>query len=54
MFLVTGIALPALPLHVHQRLGLGAFAVGLVSGAQFAASLFSRVGSGAFSDARRA
>jgi len=54
VFLVTGIALPALPLHVHQRLGLGAFAVGLVSGAQFAASLVSRVGSGAFSDARGA
>src|SRR5208337_1587100 len=54
VFLVTGIALPALPLHVHQRLGLGAFAVGLVAGSQFAASLVSRVWSGAYSDARGA
>ena len=54
VFLVTGIALPALPLHVHQGLGLGAFAVGLVGGSQFAASLVSRVWSGAYSDARGA
>ncbi len=54
VFLVTGVALPALPLHVHDRLGLGAFAVGLVGGAQFAASLVSRVWSGAYSDARGA
>ena len=44
VFLVTGVALPALPLHVHDGLGLGAFAVGLVDGSQFAASLVSRVG----------
>jgi MFS family permease len=50
VFLVTGIALPALPLHVQQRLGLGTFVVGIVSGAQFAASLISRVGAGAYSD----
>ena len=43
VFLITGVALPTLPLHVHQRLGFGAFAVGLVAGAQFAASLVSRV-----------
>src|SRR5271166_4961321 len=54
VFLVTGVALPALPLHIHQRLGLGTFAVGTVAGAQFAASLISRVGAGAFSDARGA
>ena len=54
VFLVTGVALPALPIHIHQRLGLGAFAVGTVAGAQFAASLISRVGAGAFSDARGA
>jgi MFS family permease len=54
VFLVTGVALPALPLHVHDRLGLGAFAVGLVGGSQFAASLVSRVWSGAYSDARGA
>ena len=54
VFLVTGVALPALPLYVHERLGLGAFAVGLVGGSQFAASLVSRVWSGAYSDRRGA
>ena len=38
-FLVIGLALPVLPLHVHQGLGLGTFVVGLVTGSQFAASL---------------
>src|SRR5882724_7878833 len=42
-FLVIGLALPVLPLHVHQDLGLSAFVVGLVTGSQFAASLVSRV-----------
>jgi hypothetical protein len=28
-FLVIGIAIPVLPLHVHQGLGLGTFIVGL-------------------------
>jgi hypothetical protein len=35
-FLVIGIAMPVLPLHVHDGLGLGTFAVGLVTGSQFA------------------
>jgi MFS family permease len=52
IFLVTGIALPALPLYVHDTLGLGAFAVGLVGGVQFLASLVSRVWAGVFSDKR--
>ena len=38
-FLVIGLALPVLPLHVHQGLGLSPFIVGLVTGSQFAASL---------------
>ncbi|HZT88378.1 MAG TPA: arabinose transporter [Stellaceae bacterium] len=50
IFLVTGLAIPALPLHVHERLGLGTFVVGLVSGAQFAASLVSRIWSGRYAD----
>jgi NAD(P)-dependent dehydrogenase (short-subunit alcohol dehydrogenase family) len=33
-FLVIGIALPVLPLHVHQDLGLSTFVVGLVMGSQ--------------------
>jgi len=41
-FLVIGLTLPVLPLHVHQGLGLGTFVVRLVAGAQFGASLLSR------------
>src|SRR5436305_5901014 len=53
-FLVVGIAMPVLPLHVHDGLGLGTFAVGLVAGSQFAASLVSRPWAGHFSDSRGA
>src|SRR3954469_24529099 len=53
-FLVIGLALPVLPLHVHKGLGLGTFVVGLVAGSQFAASLLSRVWAGHFSDRRGA
>ena len=51
-FLVTGMAMPVLPLHVHEGLGLGAFVVGLVAGAQFTASLLSRFWSGHYADSR--
>lgn len=51
-FLVIGLALPVLPLHVHQGLGFGTFMVGLVAGSQFAASLVSRVWAGRFADSR--
>lgn len=54
LFLITGMAIPALPLHVHQQLGLGTFFVGLVSGSQFAASLISRIWSGRYADRRGA
>src|SRR5258705_3481575 len=53
-FLVIGLALPVLPLHVHQDLGLGTFVVGLVAGAQFAASLLSRFWAGDYADSRGA
>lgn len=52
VFLVTGAALPALPLHIHGDLGFSAFVVGLVSGAQFAAALLCRLWSGTISDRR--
>ncbi len=52
VFLVTGAALPSLPLHIHDQLGFGPFMIGLVSGAQFAASLISRFWSGSVSDRR--
>jgi MFS family permease len=53
-FLVIGVAMPVLPLHVHSGLGFGAFVVGLVAGSQFAASLISRLWAGHFSDSRGA
>jgi MFS family permease len=53
-FLVIGIAMPVLPLHVHNGLGLGTFVVGLVAGSQFAASLLSRPWAGHYADRRGA
>ncbi|HVW57659.1 MAG TPA: arabinose transporter [Rhizobiaceae bacterium] len=50
-FIVIGAALPVLPLHVNHDLGFGTFVVGLVAGAQFAASVVTRVCSGSYSDA---
>jgi len=51
-FFVMGLALPVLPLHVHDDLGMGAFVVGLVAGCQFAASLVSRLWAGRITDTR--
>jgi len=53
-FLVIGVAMPVLPLHVYDGLGLGTFMVGLVAGSQFAASLVSRPWAGHYSDSRGA
>src|SRR5256712_9039879 len=53
-YLVIGLAMPVLPLHVHQGLGLGTFVVGLVAGSQFAASLISRLWAGHHADSRGA
>jgi MFS family permease len=53
-FLVIGVAMPVLPLHVHDGLGLGTFMVGLVAGSQFGASLISRPWAGNYSDRRGA
>jgi MFS family permease len=49
-FLIIGLALPVLPLHVHQGLGLSTFVVGLVGGGQFAAAIISRVWWGRYAD----
>jgi MFS family permease len=51
-FMVIGLAMPVLPLHVHDRLGLSTFVVGLVAGSQFTAALISRFWAGKFADAR--
>src|SRR5213596_1007337 len=53
-FLIIGLAMPVLPLHVHQGLGLGTFVVGLVAGSQFAAALVSRMWAGRHADTRGA
>jgi len=53
-FLIIGMALPVLPLHVHRGLGLSTFVVGLVTGSQFVASLISRVWAGHYADSRGA
>jgi MFS family permease len=54
VFLVTGFAIPVLPLHVHEVLGFGTFIVGVVTGIQFAASLISRIWAGRLADRRGA
>ena len=51
-FLVIGMAMPVLPLHVHEGLGLDTSVVGLVAGSQFAAAILSRVWAGRQSDTR--
>lgn len=50
-FLVIGAALPVLPLQVSHDLGFATLVVGLVAGAQFAASVATRIWSGTHSDA---
>jgi hypothetical protein len=50
-FIVIGLAIPVLPLHVHQGLGFGTFLVGLVAGSQFTAAILSRVWAGRDADA---
>jgi MFS family permease len=51
-FLMIGMALPVLPLHVHNVLGFGPFVVGLVAGGQFLAALVSRFWAGRLTDTR--
>jgi MFS family permease len=53
-FIVIGLAIPVLPLHVHQGLGLGTFLVGLVTGSQFGGAILSRVWAGRDADNRGA
>jgi MFS family permease len=53
-FMVIGMALPVLPLQVHNVLGFGTFVVGSVAGCQFVASLISRLWAGRLTDTRGA
>lgn len=49
-FLVIGMAMPVLPLSVHDELGFDTVMVGLVAGSQFAAALLSRPFAGSYAD----
>ncbi|MCA2018033.1 arabinose transporter [Vibrio tritonius] len=49
-FLVIGMALPVLPLYVHDELNFGPTIIGIVAGGQFLASLLSRLWAGGLSD----
>jgi MFS family permease len=49
-FLIIGMAMPVLPLHVHQELALSIFIVGLVTGTQFGVAILSRVWAGRYAD----
>ncbi len=49
-FLVIGMALPVLPLYVHDVLKFGPTTVGIVAGGQFVASLLSRLWAGRLAD----
>ncbi len=53
-YLIIGIPLPVLPVHVHRDLGLSTIVVGVIAGSQFAASLMSRMWAGHLSDTRGA
>jgi MFS family permease len=53
-YLIIGLAMPVLPLYVHQELGLNTFLVGVAAGVEFAAALLSRFWSGRYADTRGA
>lgn len=51
-FFAIGLLLSVLPLHIHDGLGFGALAVGIVGGAQSAATLLTRRNAGQLCDQR--
>lgn len=53
-FLTIGLPLPVLPLHLHDGLGLGPTAIGIVIGTQFATAVSTRAWAGSFADTRGA
>src|SRR3954469_26023549 len=53
-YLIIGLAMPVLPLYVHQELGLSTFMVGVAAGVEFAAALASRFWAGRYADTRGA
>ena len=53
-YLIIGLAMPVLPLYVHQELGLSTFMVGVAAGIEFAAALASRFWAGHYADTKGA
>jgi MFS family permease len=53
-YLIIGLAMPVLPLYVHQELGLSTFMVGVAAGVEFAAALLSRFWAGRYADTKGA
>lgn len=51
-FFIAGMTMPVLPLHIHNDLGFGTFAVGLIAGSQFGAALLTRLWAGDYADRR--
>ncbi len=51
-FLIAGMGMPVLPIHVSNDLGFGTFVIGLITGSQFCASLMTRLWAGEFADRR--
>ncbi len=49
-FLIAGMGMPILPIHVSQDLGFGTFVIGLITGSQFCSSLITRLWAGDFAD----
>lgn len=52
LYLVIGLAMPVLPLYVHNDLGFDTFIVGIVVGSQSLVAVVSRMGAGVFVDSR--
>src|SRR5215208_2853653 len=53
-YLIIGLAMPVLPLYVHQALGLSTLMVGVAAGVEFAAALLSRFWAGRYADTKGA
>src|SRR3954462_6254433 len=53
-YLIIGLAMPVLPLYVHQQLGLSTFMVGVAAGVEFAAALLSQFWSARYADTKGA
>ncbi|WP_246651676.1 arabinose transporter [Rhizobium laguerreae] len=51
-FLIAGMGITVLPIHVSRDLGFGTFVIGLITGSQFCASLMTRLWAGDFADRR--